>query len=121
MANSNDEVTYTLLRSAKYLKDNRILPVGFNKATAPSDIAVRGSALIDGNFLGGSDQISYQLSGLSSSSFTVEAELVYQTIAFAFAQDLFTETDTEITQFKTMYEASDFKTIPITLLRFNVQ
>ena len=121
MANTNDEVTYTLLRSAKYLKDNRILPTGFDKVTAPNDVAVKGLALIDGDFIGGSDQITYQISNLSNSSYTIEAELVYQTIAYSFAQDLFLESDTEVTDFKSMYDASEFKAIPITSLQFNVQ
>ncbi len=121
MANSNDEVNYTLLRSMKYLKDNRILPVGFDKNSVPDDIAVKGEALIDDDFIGGSDQISYQISGLSTGSYTVEAELLYQTIAYAFGQDLFKDSSAEVSDFKMMYEASDFKFVPMTALQFDVQ
>ena len=38
MQNSDGEVTYTLLRAASYAKDNRLLPQGFDKATAGEDV-----------------------------------------------------------------------------------
>ncbi|MCK7480375.1 MAG: hypothetical protein M0C28_26330 [Candidatus Moduliflexus flocculans] len=36
-------MTTVLLSASQYLKDNRILPAGFDKATAHGDIAVRGA------------------------------------------------------------------------------
>ena len=74
MGNNQNQVTYTLLRGATYLKDNRLLPQGFDKATAPNDVKVKGGALTDANFIGGSDEITYQISGLNNSAYQVEAE-----------------------------------------------
>jgi hypothetical protein len=119
-SNIEDEVTYTLLRGATYLKDNRLLPQGFNKATAPKDAEVKGNALTDANFIGGSDEISYQISGLSNGTYQVEAELLHQPIAYAFAQDLFTEADAEIEDFKTMFKTSDLKSNRIAISIFDV-
>ncbi|QCW84956.1 hypothetical protein EQU24_20980 [Methylotuvimicrobium buryatense] len=120
MGDSTDQVTYTLLRGAQYLKDNRLLPKGFNKATAPNDIKVVGDALTDANFVGGSDQIRYQIGGLSGNSYSVEAELVHQPLAYSFAQDLFVEPDAEVQDFKTMFNASTQKTSRIVLHTFSV-
>ncbi len=120
MGNNQNEVTYTLLRSMVYLKDNRILPVGFNKATAPSDIKVVGGALKDANFVGGSDEISYRIANLKGDYYTVEAELVHQPLAYSFAQDLFSDTTDDTDDFKTMFNASKLKTNQITLTRFSV-
>ena len=40
MGDSDNNVTYTLLRGAQYLKDNRLSPKGFNKVSVPSVVAV---------------------------------------------------------------------------------
>lgn len=120
MGDSNGDVTYTLLRGAQYLKDNRLLPRGFDKATAPNDIKVVGEALNDPNFIGGSDEISYRISGLNGSTYTVEAELVHQPLAYSFAQDLFVEPDAEVQDFKMMFNASNQKTSRIVLHTFTV-
>ena len=120
MGNNLNQVTYTLLRGAKYLKDNRLLPQGFDKATAPNDIKVKGKALTDINFIGGSDEISYRISNLSSSAYKVQAELLHQPIAYAVAQDLFTEDDAEIVDFKTMFYTSSLKTNRIAISTFDV-
>ena len=47
MRDVNGDVTTGLLRGTEYIKDNRLLPRGFNKATAMPDIAVRGAAQQD--------------------------------------------------------------------------
>ncbi|MDD2761414.1 MAG: DUF642 domain-containing protein [Methylomonas sp.] len=119
MGNNEGEVTYTLLRGKEYLKDNRILPPGFNKANAPADVRVVGSALSDSNFIGGSDQISYQIGGLPVGNYSVKAELVYQTLSRAFAEDLFSDTVTpEVVDFKTMFDASTQKSSVIASAEF---
>ncbi len=119
MGNDQGEVTYTLLRGKEYLKDNRILPPGFNKASAPADVRVAGSAATDSNFIGGSDQISYQIGGLPVGNYTVKAELVYQTLSHAYAEDLFSDTATpEVVDFKSMFDASSQKSSVITSAEF---
>jgi len=108
MANSDGEVTYTLLRAAAYAKDNRLLPAGAIKEQLPADIAAYGLAGSDPNFLGGSDRVSYlvNLSGFSG-PFTVTAELLYETLSYRFIQDLLAD-PTELTErFGTYYAMSD--------------
>lgn len=89
LGNTKGEPTTTLLLAAQYLKDNRLLPTGFDKTTAPPEIAVHGDALTDDDFVGGSDRVTYQVAvGEAKGPFTVEAELVYQTIGFRWIENL---------------------------------
>ena len=46
-------------RRRGYVKDNRLLPRGFDKATAAPDIAVHGGAARDADFTGGGDRVRY--------------------------------------------------------------
>lgn len=113
MQNNLGEVTYTLLRGMNYLKDNRILPAGFNKATAHPDIKVHGNANSDSNFVGGSDTITYRISGLTDTQYAIDTELLYQTLAYSWAQDLFSDNSSEVAAFKGMFESSTMKTSQI--------
>jgi hypothetical protein len=89
MGDSEGKVTTTLLKGATYLKDNRLLPAGFDKDAALADIAVQGAAMEDPDFVGGSDQIQYVLDlGAAEGPFTVTAELLYQSIGFRWADNL---------------------------------
>jgi hypothetical protein len=89
MVNSDSVVTSILLRAATYVKDNRVLPAGFDKTTAHPDFGVYGEAMQDETFTGGSDRIRYEIDlGGSEGPFLVEAELLYQTIGFRWAENL---------------------------------
>ncbi|MEO8078049.1 MAG: hypothetical protein ABI818_17105 [Acidobacteriota bacterium] len=82
-------VTTGLLSGSQYLKDNRLLPHGFDKRTAEPDIAVHGAALEDPDFTGGGDRVRYSVPLQSAEGpFEVEAELLYQPIGYRWAQNL---------------------------------
>src|SRR5262249_16749454 len=54
-------VTTGLAAAIGYLKDNRLLPAGFEKQTADKDIAVVGDAADDRNFSAGGDLVRYSV------------------------------------------------------------
>jgi hypothetical protein len=82
-------VTTGLLTGVTYLKDNRLLPRGFDKRTAEPDIAVHGAASDDGDFVGAGDRVVYAVAVAEGSGpFTVEAELLYQPIGYRWATNL---------------------------------
>lgn len=89
LGDPNGGVTTGLLNASQYLKDNRLLPKGFDKRTAEADIAVHGAAADDADFTGGGDRIRYSVDlGGASGPFTVDVELLYQPIGFRWAQNL---------------------------------
>ena len=105
MANTDNELTYTLLRAAAYLKDNRILPQGLDKNTPNKDIRVAGTAMADDNFGSGADVITYTVQVGDTRNVQFTAELKYQSLAYGFINDLFQDTDNpEVAKFKTMYD-----------------
>ncbi len=82
-------VTTGLLSTVGYLKDNRLLPHGFDKRTADKDIAVQGSAATDPNFTDAGDRVRYSVAlGDAKGPFQVEAELWYQPIGYRWANNL---------------------------------
>jgi hypothetical protein len=80
--------TTGLLQATRYLKDNRLLPRGFDKRTAPADIAVVGGAIDDADFAGGGDRVRYRLAASGGGPFVIDVTLQYQPIAFRWAQNL---------------------------------
>ena len=89
MGDTEDQVTTTLLRGARYLKDNRLLPSGLDKTSAPQDIAVQGAALEDPDFVGAGDRLQYIVDvGDAQGPFAVTVELLYQAIGFRWAENL---------------------------------
>lgn len=89
LGDSEGHVTTGLLTATQYLKDNRILPAGFNRQTAPADIAVRGEAAADPDFAAGSATTHYDVDAKGAAGpFHVTAELIYQPIGFRWAHNL---------------------------------
>jgi hypothetical protein len=90
MVDSQEAVTTGLLRGVRFVKDNRLLPRGFDKRTAEAAVAVRGCAADDADFIGGSDRVGYriELHDAGGAQLTVEAELLYQSIAYRWAENL---------------------------------
>jgi hypothetical protein len=89
MGDFKNRVTTGLVYGNHYLKDNRILPKGFDKTTADPSIAVIGEARNDGRFTGGSDIITYSVSlPAGRDPYRVSAELLYESIGYRWAHNL---------------------------------
>ena len=81
--------TTGLLTATQYLKDNRLLPRGFDKATAHADIARLWRRRSDADFAGAGDRVRYRVGvGGATGPFTVDVELRYQSIGYRWAHNL---------------------------------
>ena len=69
----NGNVTTALLRGVRYLKDNRLLPDGFDKGTVDEAVAVQGVAAADADFTGRGDRVRYPCWLLAPSTRTIRA------------------------------------------------
>ncbi len=85
MADSEGNPTWSLLRGASYLKDNRIPPRGFQAAEKDAaHVAVRGGAELDRNFnaqANGRDEVTYRIAIPEGKGIlSIEVELLYQAV-----------------------------------------
>lgn len=89
MGDSEGRVTTGLLNAVGYLKDDRLLPSGFDKATAEHNVAVIGDAAADPDFTANGDRVQYSVAlGDAQGPFQVAVELWYQPIGFRWAHNL---------------------------------
>jgi len=106
MVGEDGAVTTGLLTGVRYVKDNRLLPRGFDKGTADPDIAVLGAAADDPDFTGGSDRVRYLVDlGSATGPLTVEATLWYQPIGYRWAHNLGEYNAMETRRFVRYYES----------------
>lgn len=106
MLDLNGKLTTTLLRGAAYAKDNRLLPAGFDLKAAGANIAVHGVSS-DPDFLPGQDLLALDLNlGAAQGPFTLQAELLYQTIGYRWAANITEQNSAEAKTFANLYRAT---------------
>jgi hypothetical protein len=89
MADHTGAVTTGLLSGVRYLKDNRLLPRGFDKGTAPPDVASDARAAADHDFEAGVDRVRYSVDVAGARGpFTIDVALRFQPIGYRWAQNL---------------------------------
>jgi hypothetical protein len=106
LGDRNGTPTTGLLTATQYLKDNRLLPRGFDKTTADPQIGVYGDARGDENFRGGGDLVHYAVDVPANGQYTVDVELRYQSIAYRWAHNLERYDAAEPKRFVSYYDAT---------------
>src|SRR5215831_646702 len=89
MVGTDNMPTTGLLTAVRFIKDNRLLPKGFDKHKVEQEIAPQGGAASDDNFTSSGDKIRYSFP-LSNAQgpFRLEAEFWFQPISFRWANNL---------------------------------
>lgn len=105
MADANALPTTGLLAAVDYLKDNRLLPRGFDKRSADATIATIGAAREDADFMGGGDHLRYSPAISGEGPFQVEVELRFQAIGRRWAENLRAYDAREPRRFVEYYDA----------------
>ncbi len=106
MSDLTGRPTTALLKAVRYLKDNRLVPRGFDKATANPQIAVVGAAAHDADFGDAGDRVRYAIDiNAADGPFQVDAELRFQVIGFRWAENLRPYTSEETHRFVGYYES----------------
>lgn len=122
LGNTAGRVTTTLLHGSKYLKDNRLLPAGFDIAKARPEIAVQGEAAKDSDFMGGKDVVWLNIDLQNTPSpWTISVELLYQSIGYRWAQNLGSHSADEIGRFLSYYKALPNLPVQVAETQFKVE
>lgn len=108
LADGDGAPTFLLLRGEGWIKDNRLLPSGFDRtAAATAEIAPVGVGG-DADFVGGSDAVRYEVDVTGATRpLTIEAELLYQPLSARWAAELFASATPEARGFQVMYESAN--------------
>ena len=89
MVDGGGAVTTGLMSAHEWVKDNRILPDGFDPGRADARVQVVGTAAGDPDFAAGSDRVHYTVPvDPGEGPFTLEAELWFQPIGYRWAENL---------------------------------
>ena len=107
MADADGAPTFTLLRGIHYAKDNRLLPLGWNKDHADGPATLPSGINDDFNFIGGSDRVVYQVPLPGPGKYTVRAKLLFQVISPRHANELFQHETAEVKVFREMFDRAD--------------
>ena len=105
MVGANNVPTTGLLTAVRFIKDNRLLPKGFDKRAVEQEIAPQGEAMNDANFSGGGDKVRYVVAANSQGPFQVDAELLFQPISYRWANNLKSYNAMEPQRFTRYYDA----------------
>ena len=114
MVDAAGTVTTGLMSAARWVKDNRILPDGFDAARADARVRPVGTVTSDPDFAAGSDQVRYLVTvDPAAGPFTVVAELWFQPIGYRWAENLAPydapETRRFVAYYREMSESSALK------------
>jgi hypothetical protein len=106
MVGANNMPTTGLLTAVRFIKDNRLLPKGFDKRSADQAIAPQGEAMNDADFTGGGDKIRYSVPlGSAPGPYHVEVEFWFQPISYRWANNLKPYNAMEPQRFTGYYDA----------------
>jgi hypothetical protein len=122
MGDAEGAPTYLLMRGGHYLKDNRLLPLGWRpdhdeaKDTAPQGLGD------DADFLGGSDQLQLAIPvPANAAEVEVEASLIYQVLGARYAAELLAWDTPEVKAFQGYYERADRRPVEAASARRRIQ
>jgi hypothetical protein len=121
MSDAEGQAAYRLLRATEYLKDNRVLPVGWS-SDGPHADETAPAGVDDDDFVGGSDVVTYEIQAPAAAGpYQLRVELLYQPLGARFAAELFELSAPEIEAFESMFDAADKSPVQVSSVSQQVQ
>lgn len=108
MEDTEQALTFALLRGSRFKKDNRLLPKGWSPTHEHAAATQPRGTEKDSDFVAGKDRTTYQLQ-LTPGSYVVEARLLFQSLSGRYMAELFEVDTPEVKDFKKLYDQADRK------------
>ncbi len=110
---SEGRTTFVLLRAASYLKDNRLLPLGWRDDFGDLEMIRPIGVGDDGDFVGGADQVHFEIQIQPREALTITARLLYQSLSARYTAELFEFQTPEVASFKRLMEGADLRPVVV--------
>ncbi|MEZ4383636.1 MAG: multiheme c-type cytochrome [Nannocystaceae bacterium] len=108
MGDADAEPAFRLLQGTAYLKDNRLLPKGWDPGHPDAPQVAPAGVDGDADFTGGGDVTRYRVAAPAAAGpYTVEVELCYQTLGSRFAAELFAIDAPQVRAFERMFKGAE--------------
>ena len=108
MEDAEGQVTHSLLRGARYCKDDRLLPLGWKSDHPRGAVTAPVGTVDDQDFTAGSDAVLYVIDApIERGPFRIEASLHYQILGARYAAELFTHKVPEMEEFRNLHDSAD--------------
>jgi hypothetical protein len=108
MEDPERSLTFRLLRGARYGKDNRLLPQGWQGDHPAAALTAPAGVDGDPDFVGGSDRIDYVFAAPAENGpYAIEAALYYQSLGTRFVNEVLAVGGPPIRSFERLYRAAD--------------
>lgn len=105
MGDADGKITYSLIRGAKYLKDSRLLPAGWNPSAQDAPHVEPVGTSNDPSFEAGGDVVTYRVAAPAAAGpYSIKATLVYSTLSARYAHELEQWDTPEVKAFFAMLE-----------------
>lgn len=114
MGDDEGHVTISLLGATQSLKDNRMLPRGYQLSSAAAAKTTPVGVVEDSDFAAGQDTVRYEVALADELVRRVEVKVFYQTVGSRYVRELFQVDTPEIRAFRTMYEEVDVTPVEVT-------
>ena len=120
MHDDDGEQTYGLMRATGYLKDNRLLPLGYSDA-AEGHAHTQPYGVDDDNFTAAEDSITYRFPSRGATRLQVRFQVFFQSVSARYIRELFQVDTPQVKAFRTMYERADLTPVSTVSMDFSIE
>jgi hypothetical protein len=120
MHDDDGEQTYGLMRATGYLKDNRLLPLGYSDASE-DHAHTQPYGVDDDNFTAAEDSVTYRFPLRGATRIQVRFEVFFQSVSARYVRELFQVDTPQVKAFRTMYERADLTPVSTVSMDFSIE